>query len=87
MVVKTRIPSSNKENMTRKSKHEELYSKYMAFNNIMLEDYKPAEIAAIMAVQAFSFYKTIMDEDDYLKIIDTIYENRHNVKTFDQGTL
>ena len=72
--------------MTKQFRHEELYSKYMAFNNIMLEEYEPEEIAAIMAVQAFSFYKTIMDENDYLKIIDTMYENRHNVKTFDQGT-
>jgi len=73
--------------MTKKSKHEDLYSKYLAFNNIMLEEYSPEEIAAVMAVQAFSFYKTIMSEENYLKIMDTMYENRHNVKTFDTGTL
>jgi hypothetical protein len=65
------------------NKEEELYNKYMAFNQIMLEEYDAVEIAAIMAIQALSFYRTIMNEEDYLKIVDSIYSNRLNVKTFD----
>jgi hypothetical protein len=62
---------------------EELYNKYMAFNQIMLEDHKAIEIAAIMVVQGLSFYRTVMDENDYQKIVDSIYNNRNNVKTFE----
>lgn len=65
------------------NKEEELYNKYMAFNQIMLEEYDGIEIAAIMSVQALSFYRTMMSEEDYLKIVDTIYDNRLNIQTFD----
>lgn len=65
------------------NKEEELYNKYMSFNRVMLEEYDPIEIAAIMTVQALSFYRTIMSEDDYLKMIESIYDNRFNVQTFD----
>jgi len=65
------------------NKEEEIYKKYMAFHQVMLEEYKAIEIAAIMTVQALSFYRTVMSEEDYLKMVDSIYENRFNVQTFD----
>ena len=58
-----------------------LYSKYMAFNKIMLEEYDPMEIAAIMVIQGLTFYKTVMTEEDYQRIVKTIYDNRDAVKT------
>ena len=64
------------------NKEEELYSKYMAFHQVMLEEYDPIEIAAIMTVQALSFYRTVMSEEDYLKMVDSIYQNRFDVQTF-----
>ena len=66
-------------------RHDELYNKYMAFNGIMLEEYKPLELAAVMTAQALSFYKSSLSPEDYLKMVDAIYESRHNVKTFDRG--
>lgn len=62
--------------------HIELYEKYMAFNKVMLEDYSPMEIASIMVVQGLSFYKTIMTEEDYQKIVKSIYDRRNSVNTF-----
>ena len=62
---------------------EELYSKYMAFNQIMLEEYDAVEIAAIMVIQGLSFYKTIMSEDDYQRIVKSIYDKRDSVHTFE----
>ena len=59
---------------------DELYYKYMAFNQVMFEDYKPIEIAAVMAVQALSIYRTSLSEEDYLKMVDSIYENRFGVQ-------
>ncbi len=63
-------------------KTQELYHKYMAFHSVMLENHKPLELAAVLLVQALSFYRTVMTEEDYLTMVDSIYENRHEVKTF-----
>lgn len=64
-------------------RHDELYAKYMAFHNVMLEEYKPLEIASIIAVQGLSFYKTILNDRDYNKIVDNLSDMRDRVKTFD----
>ena len=66
----------------QESHEEELYSKYMAFNNIMLEEYDPMEIAAIMVIQGLTFYRSTMSEEDYQRIVKSIYESRDQVKTF-----
>lgn len=63
--------------------HIELYRKYMAFHKIMLEDFSPLEIASIMVVQGLSFYKTVMDDEDYQKIVKSIYDRRDTVHTFE----
>ena len=60
---------------------EELYNKYMAFNQIMLEEHSSLEIASILVIQGLTFYKTIMDEEDYQKIVQSIYDRRDQVKT------
>lgn len=64
-------------------RHDELYAKYMAFHNVMLEEYKPLEIAAIISVQGLSFYRTILEEEDYNKIVDSLSSKRDQIKTFD----
>jgi hypothetical protein len=46
----------------------------------MFEENDPLQIAAIMVVQALSMYRTMLPEEDYLKMIDSIYENRLDVK-------
>ncbi len=69
--------------MLENGREEDLYSKYMAFNRIMLEEYEAAEIAAIMIVQALSFYKTIMNEEDYQRMAKSIYDKRDLVHTLD----
>jgi hypothetical protein len=61
---------------------DNLYSKYMQFTGVMLEEYDAMEIAAIMAAQAFSLYRTCMSEEDYQRMTQTIYNNRNEVKTF-----
>ena len=61
---------------------EDLYAKYLQFTGIMLEEYDAMEIAAIMATQALSLYKTCMKEEDYQKMVKSIYDQRNEVKTF-----
>lgn len=62
--------------------NEELYNKYMAFNSVMLEEYDSMQIAAIMVIQGLTFYRSTMPEDDYQRIVKTIYDSRDQVKTF-----
>lgn len=61
---------------------EDLYAKYLQFTGVMLEDYDAMEIAAVMATQALSLYRTCMSEEDYQRMVKSIYESRHEVKTF-----
>ncbi len=60
-----------------------LYDKYMAFNHLMLEEYPAVEVASTLAVQALSFYRTMLSEEDYEVMIKTIYDSRHQPPKFD----
>lgn len=64
-------------------KQEELYGKYLAFHDVMLEEYDPMEIAAIMVVQGLSIYRTILSEEDYQKMVDSIYSQKDEVIPLD----
>lgn len=61
---------------------EDLYSKYLQFTSVMMEDYKDIEIAGIMITQALSMYRTVLSEEDYQQMVKSIYEKRNDVKTF-----
>ncbi len=61
----------------------ELYAKYLQFTNLMLEDYDAMQIAAIMTIQGLSLYRTCMTEDDYQKLVKSIYDRRDEVNTFE----
>ena len=71
--------------ITDKNQHsiEDLYSKYLQFTSVMMEDYKDIEIAGVMIAQALSMYKTVLEEEDYQRMVNSIYERRNDVKTFD----
>lgn len=66
---------------------DELYRKFLTFTDLMLEDYDPLEVAAIMSVIALSMYKTCLDSEGFENIIDKISESRDNVKPFSGGGL
>ncbi len=61
---------------------EDLYAKYLQFTGVMLEEYDAMEIAGIMAIQALSLYSTCMSEEDYQRMVKSIYDQRDQVKTF-----
>lgn len=63
---------------------EELYLKYLQFGGIMLEEYDAMEIAGVMITQGLSLYRTCMDEENYQKMVKTIYDKRNEVKTFER---
>ncbi len=62
---------------------EDLYAKYLQFTSVMLEDYKDIEIAGVMITQALSLYRTVLAEEDYQRMVKSIYERRNDVKTYD----
>lgn len=67
---------------------DELYQDYWAIHSQMIEKgHNPLEIAAILVAQSMSIYKTVLDTDDYDKMVDDISNMRYNVKelTPDQG--
>ena len=70
--------------ITDKNQHsiEDLYAKYLQFTSVMLEDYTDIEIAGVMITQALSMYKTVLPEEDYQRMVKSIYERRNDVKTF-----
>lgn len=59
-----------------------LYKKYMSFNDIMLEEHMPLEIAAIMVIQGLSFYRSFLNEEDYQRMVKSIYERKDEIQTF-----
>ena len=61
---------------------EDLYAKYLQFTSVMMEDYKDIEIAGVMIAQALSMYKTVLEEEDYQRMVKSIYERRNDVNTF-----
>ena len=71
--------------ITDKNQHsiEDLYSKYLQFTSVMMEDYEDIEIAGIMITQALSMYRTVLPEEDYQRMVKSIYERRNDVKSFD----
>jgi hypothetical protein len=61
---------------------EDLYAKYLQFTAVMLEEYKDIEIAGTMIAQALSMYRTVLPEEDYQRMVKSIYERRNDVKSF-----
>ena len=61
----------------------ELYQKYWKVHADMLAKHEPAIIAGVLVAQALTIYKTILDEEQFNLMLDTISENRKEVKTLD----
>jgi hypothetical protein len=69
---------------------ENLYQDYWAFHATMIDkDHSPIAIAAILVAQALSIYKTVLEEDEYEQIVDSISNSRDKVTklTSDMGVL
>ena len=64
------------------NKQAELFSKYIKFTELMLEDYSPLEVAAIMSVVSLGMYKTFLDDEGFEAIVNEIVKNRDSIKPF-----
>jgi hypothetical protein len=67
--------------LTNEDTIDELYQEYWSIHAKMIDkEHNPLEIAAILMAQSLSMYKTILDTDDYNKIVDNISEMRDKVQ-------
>lgn len=69
---------------------ENLYQTYWDFHGAMFDkEHSPLEIAAILVAQALTLYKTVLDEDEYNRMVDSISDSRDKVSklTPDMGVL
>ena len=79
--------NSNYNSKERKSMNdldsgiEELYQDYWAIHAEKLAKHAPIEVAAVLLAQAMTMYKTILDHDDYNKMVDDIGRMRDQIKT------
>lgn len=69
-------------------KLDQLYQKYWLIHNQMVEEgYLPFEIAGILIAQGLTFYKTLMNDDEYYRMVETIYNRKDSVKKINTGFL
>jgi hypothetical protein len=60
---------------------DNLYQDYWAFHAKMIDqDNDPLEIAAILMAQAMSIYKTLLSNDEYQSMIDSVSDARDKVQ-------
>ena len=70
------------------NKLDEIYQEYWQFNSKMLDDYKPMEVAGVMMAQAMTLYKTMLSEEDFSQLMETIFiTHKKDVKPLDIPTL
>ena len=79
------IRSTNKRNKMNEENSlnsglDELYHSYWEVHNEKMSSYSPLEIAAILMTQSLSIYKTVLDEDEYNRMVDSISDLRDQVK-------
>jgi len=55
--------------------------------NLIGEGYEPLAIAATMVIHALSMYRTILSEEEYFDMVDTIYANKDGIQKFDKTKL
>lgn len=63
---------------------DDLYQEYWLVHSQKLEHYDPLEVAAVLLAQAMTIYRTVLDEDDYNKMVDSIDHMRNDVKILTQ---
>jgi hypothetical protein len=65
----------------------ELYDKIYQFAGENFGEYDPLAVAAVMMATALRIYKTGLPDDDFDKMVQHVYDNRHKVLPFDTPKL
>ncbi len=68
--------------MTTDTQLQKLYNQYYEFTDHMVVENNPLAVAGIMLAQSLSIYKTLLSEQEYNRIIDSIIAKKDQVQTF-----
>jgi hypothetical protein len=68
-------------------KLEKLYGTYLAFSDVMAEDYGALAVAGVMIAQALTIYKSALSPEEFDSMVDNISNSRDLVKTFQTASL
>lgn len=66
---------------------ENVYEKCLKFADDLCGRHNVLEVAAVMAAISLSIYKTALSEEDFAKIMESIFKSKDNIKTFDKPTI
>ena len=73
--------------MTTDNELNEIYVKYWNLTSNLIPSYSPAAIAGVMVAQALTLYKTMMSEEEFNSMVDSISSSRHRVQKLDVPVL
>lgn len=59
----------------------------MVMERLLKEEHDPLAVAAVLASQAMGLYKTVLSDEDYIRMIDSIVEKKDNVEPFEARSL
>ena len=75
----------NWENFEERS-FKKVYNLYINLTNDLIEqDEEPLMVAAILCTMGLSMYRTLLNEDDYDKIVECIGEFKDDISSFEES--
>ena len=69
--------------MISDSELNEIYIKYWDLTSNLIPTYSPAALAGVMVAQALTLYKTMMSEEEFDAMVDSISSSRNKVQKLD----
>ena len=67
---------------------EHVYNEVLlVIERLLKEDQNPLAVAAVLASQAMGLYKTVLSDEDYETMIDSLVEKKDNVQPFEARSL
>jgi hypothetical protein len=59
----------------------------MVMERLLKEDQNPLAIAAVLASQAMGLYKTVLSDEDYDSMINSLVDKKDNVEPYEARSL
>jgi DNA polymerase III delta subunit len=59
----------------------------MVMERLLKEDQNPLAIAAVLASQAMGLYKTVLSDEDYGTMIDSLVDKKDSVEPYEARSL
>ena len=74
--------------MSEDHKLEHIYYEILiVIERLLKQDNDALAVAAVLTSQAMGLYKTVLSEDDYDRMIDSIVDKKDNIRPFEARAL